>query len=247
MVVLPKIKPKQAKTIGIFSCKGGVGKTTTVANLGAALSDSLKEDILLVDANLTAPNLSIHFGELDPEPTIHDVLAEEKEIDEVVVGVDGLDAIFGSMAFGEEVHRVDLKGCLDPLKKEYNLILLDSSPGLGSEVISAIKACDEMVILTNPDTPTVASTLKTFRAAEKYKVPIFGTVVNKVLGKDYELSAQDIKDALGWPIVASVPEDERVRQATVEGLPIVNFEPESEAAKEFVRLSDKVEDHLKSE
>ncbi|KXA99556.1 hypothetical protein AKJ47_00065 [candidate division MSBL1 archaeon SCGC-AAA261G05] len=243
---MPKIKPKQAQTIGVFSCKGGVGKTTTVANLGVALSESLEGDVLLVDANLTASNLSIHFGELDPSPTIHDVLAEEKSIDEVTQDVDGVDAIYGSMAFGEEIHRVDLKGCLDPLKKKYKLILLDTSPGLGSEVISSIKDCDEMLILTNPDTPTVASTLKTFRAAERYKVSIWGTVVNKVLGQDYELSPKDIKKALGWPIVANVPDDDRVRESTAEGIPIVKFELESEAAKEFVELAEKLEEHIKS-
>lgn len=123
---MPEIKPKQAKTIGVFSCKGGVGKTTTIANLGVLLSKRMEGNVLVVDANLTALNLSIHFGELDPNPTIHDVLAKEKQIDEVIRDTDSLDAIYGSMAFGEEIHRVDLKGCLDPLKKKYKIILLDS-------------------------------------------------------------------------------------------------------------------------
>lgn len=242
---MPKIKPKEARIIGIFSCKGGVGKTTTIANLGYFLSERLEGDVLVVDGNLTAPNLSIHFGELDPNPTIHDVLAEEIPIDEAVQNTDGLDAIYGSVAFGEEIHRVDLKGCLDPLKKMYKLVLVDSSPGMGAEVISAIKACDEIIILTNPDTPTVASTLKTFHAAERYKVPIWGAVINKIVGKDYELSANDIKKAIGWPIVANVPEDGKVRESTAIGVPIVKFEPESPAAKELIRLAERLEDHIK--
>ena len=61
-----RIKPKRAKVIGVFSCKGGVGKTTIVANVGTYLTQQLKGDVLAVDANLSAPNLGLHFGELSP-------------------------------------------------------------------------------------------------------------------------------------------------------------------------------------
>lgn len=233
-----KIKPKRARVIGVFSCKGGVGKTTTVANLGMCLSQYMGDNILAVDANLTSPNLGLHFGEFTPKVTIHDALADELPIEKVVMKCHGLLAILGSIAYGEEIHLVDLRGHLAPLKNKYKVILIDSAPGIGGEVIAAIKACDEIIIVTNPHIPTVASTLKTFRATERYKVPIVGVIVNKVRGESFELPIQDVKKALGWPIISVVPEDPKVREATTAGVPVVRYAPQSSAAKEFKKLGE---------
>ena len=232
-----RIKPKRAMVIGVFSCKGGVGKTTTVANIGMYLSEHLSDNILVVDANLTAPNLGLHFGELSPKVTIHDVLADELPIDKAVMKCSGLSVLLGSIAYGEEIHLVDLRGYIEPLKKKYKLILIDSAPGLGSEVVAAMKACDKILIVTNPEVPTIASTLKTFRAAERYKVPIVGTVVNMVRGDPFELPNREVKKALGWPIIASVPEDTKVRESTSAGVPVVRKYPNSPVSREFGKLS----------
>lgn len=233
-----RIKPKRAKVIGVFSCKGGVGKTTIVANVGMYLAQHLKGDVLAVDANLSAPNLGLHFGELSPKTTIHDALADELPIKEAVMNCRGLPVLLGSIAYSEEVHLVDIRSRLEPLKKKYKLILLDSAPGIGGEVVAAIKACDKIIIATNPDIPTIASTLKTFRAASRYKVPIIGTVVNMVRGESSELPIKDVKKALGWPVIAIVPEDRRVREATAAGIPIVRYKPRAPAAREFKKLGD---------
>jgi len=233
-----RIKPKRAKVIGVFSCKGGVGKTTIVANASMYLAQHLKGDVLAVDANLSAPNLGLHFGELNPKTTIHDVLADELPIEEAVMKCHGMPVLLGSIAYGEEVHLVDLRSYLKPLKKKYKLILLDSAPGIGSEVVAAIKACDEIIIATNPDIPTVASTLKTFREAGRYKVPIIGTIVNMVRKEPHELPIKDVKKALGWPVIAIVPEDRGVREATASGVPIVRYKPKSPAAREFRELGE---------
>lgn len=233
-----EIKPKQARVIGVFSCKGGVGKTTTVANIGLSLVDHMKGDVLLVDANLSAPNLGLHFGELSPKVTIHDALAGDVQIDEAVVKCQGVQALFGSIAYGEDVRLVDVRGMLAPLKNKYKLILVDSAPGIGREVVAAMKACDKIIIVTNPDVPTIASTLKTFRAAERYKIPILGVVVNKVRGEPYELPIKEVKKALGWPIISAVPEDRKVRESTAAGVPVVRYASKSPAAKKFREIGE---------
>ena len=122
-----EIKQRRAHIIGIFSCKGGVGKTTTLANLGMCLSQMLKGNVLAVDANLSAPNLGLHFGELDPKVTIHDALVGEIPIEKAIVDCHGLDVLFGSIAYGEEVHLVDLRSLLEPLRAKYKIILVDSA------------------------------------------------------------------------------------------------------------------------
>jgi len=223
--------------IGVFSCKGGVGKTTTSANIGMYLSEHMKDNVLTVDANLSAPNLSLHLGEFNPKVTIHDVLANEVPIELAVIKRHGLPVLLGSIAYGEQIHLVDLRGHLEPLKKKYKLIIIDSAPGIGSEVVAAIKACDKIIVVTDPTIPTIASTLKTFRAAEQYKIPIMGIVVNMVRKEAFEVPTKDIRKAMGWPILAVVPEDRKVRESTVAGIPIVRYDVNSPAAREFEKLS----------
>ena len=72
-----------AKTIGVLSLKGGVGKTSAVVALGDALSNFGKK-VLLVDANFSAPNLGIHFNTIDPETTLHDVLSKKVNISQAI-------------------------------------------------------------------------------------------------------------------------------------------------------------------
>ncbi|MEM2192028.1 MAG: P-loop NTPase [Candidatus Hadarchaeales archaeon] len=240
-----EIRPRHGKVVGLFSCKGGVGKTTTTANLSLALLEKLGTNILAFDANIGAPNLGLHFGELTPKITIHDVISAELPVENAILTVQGLKMILGSIAFEDEVHLVDLRELINPLRKMFKLVIIDSAPGIGSEVVAALNACDEIIIVTDPYVPTIASTLKTFRAAEKYKVPIFGVVVNRVAGDPFELPIKEIRKALGWPVVAVVPEDKKVREATAAGIPVVKYAPKSPAAKQFVMLANTVYEHLR--
>jgi MinD-like ATPase involved in chromosome partitioning or flagellar assembly len=233
------IKPKWAKILGFFSCKGGVGKTTMVSNLSTLLTDAKKE-VLALDANLGAPNLGLHFGELTPKATVHDVISSDLPIEQAILEVQGVKMILGSIAFEEDVKLVDLGELISPLRSEFDFILLDSAPGVGSEVTMALKACSGMFIVTNPYVPTIASTLKTFRAAEKYKIPILGVIVNRVAGEPYELSLKEIKRALGWPVIGVVPEDKAVTESTAAGIPVVRYKPNSPASKKLKVLAGEI-------
>lgn len=234
-----EIKKKRAITLGIFSSKGGVGKTTTAANLGSFLAGRFPEDVLVVDANLSAPNLGLHLGMINSEPTIHDVLAGEAPIGDAVHDCgNGLHAVLGSIGFDEPVHLVDLKETLKPLKRKYKIMILDSSPGFGPEVISAIKACTEILVVTNPEIPTIASTLRTFKTAERYKVPIKGVVLNKVSEKPHEIPVSEVEDRLDWPVISVVPDDDKVKESLTEGSPIARYEPDADAAEKFEELAD---------
>lgn len=234
-----QIKPKRARVVGIFSCKGGVGKTTTAVNLGTFLAEKLDGDVAVVDANLSAPNLGLHLGVLNPPVTIHDVLAGRAPIERAVQECEGgLHAVLGSIAFSDEVHLVDLKSCIEPLKQSYKVILLDSSPGFGPEVVSAIRACNEILVVTNPEVPTIASTLRTFRAAERFRIPIRGVVLNKVTGKRYEIPISEVRKRLSWSVVAAVPDDDKVRESLTAGIPVARYAPKTPAAKEFKKLAE---------
>lgn len=235
-----RIGPKKAKVLGVFSCKGGVGKTTTAVNLGISLAKKLgSKNVVMVDANLSAPNLGLHLGVTNPPITMHDVLKGGVPIEKAItVHESGLNYIPGTIAINEEVYMVDLKTCLEPLKKRYKLVIVDSSPGLGPEVIAALKASDHLLIVTVPEVPTVAVTLRTFRAAERFKVPVMGVVVNKIRGRRFEIPVHELRKTLGWPILAEIPNDDRVRESLTVGKPVVLYKPQCKAAKGFASLAN---------
>ena len=240
-----RIKPRMARVIGIFSCKGGVGKTTTTVNVATFLAKKFGGNVAVVDANLSAPNLSLHLGILTPPIPIHDVLAGRVPIEQSIYKCNGgLDAVLGSVAFDEEVHLVDLRTTIAPLKRKYKVIFLDSSPGYGPEVVSAMRACNEILVVTNPEIPTIASTLRTFKMAERFKIPIRGVVLNRVEGKRFEIPVSEVRKRLSWPVVATVPYDEKVRESLTVGVPVARYAPKTSAAKELNRLAEWVHANL---
>lgn len=234
-----QIKPKKARIMGVFSCKGGVGKTTIAVNLATFLNEKVSNDVIVVEANFTAPNVALHLGVVDPPITMHDVLAGRTSIERAInVSSWGLHYIPGSIAISEEIYLVDLKSSLAPLKKKYKYIILDSAPGLGPEVISAVKASDELLVVTNPEVPTIATTLRTFRAAERYMTPVRGVVVNKVRGKGYEVPIPEIRKTLKWPIASVIHDDDKVRESLTAGMPVIRYASNSSASKKFRELGE---------
>ena len=83
------------KTIGVISIKGGVGKTSTVVSLGASMA-ALGKKVLLVDGNLSAPNLGMHIG-LDTKKGVHDVLAGKIRPETAIYSHEVLDVMPASM------------------------------------------------------------------------------------------------------------------------------------------------------
>ncbi len=241
------MRQKRGLTLGVFSAKGGVGKTTAVANLGAALAQKLKGRVIIVETNMTASNLGLHLGILDPPVVIQDVVFGRIKITEAIATTDyGLHVIPGSVAFTEELGSIDLRGIMEDLRKKYDVIIIDSAPGFGLEVFAGMKACDELLICCQPRVPAIAGTLQTFRAADHLKIPVFGVVLNRITGKRFEIPTSDIKRTLGWPTLVEIPEDDMVEEGVTRGVPVVLHAPNSPAAVEYRKLAQAVLAHLRA-
>ena len=130
------------KIIGIIAIKGGVGKTTSVANLGAILAKEFKKNVLLVDANFSAPNLGLHFGITNPKKTLHDVLLKRANLADAIVKHSDNLHILPSSFLSKKVNPFRLKGYLNLIKENYDIVLIDSSPALNEEMLSTMIASD---------------------------------------------------------------------------------------------------------
>src|SRR3989344_2195142 len=150
-----------SRVIGCISAKGGVGKTTSAINIAAALN-YFGKDVTLVDANLTSPNVGVYLGHPIPSSTLHDVLRGKKEaLESTSQHSSGIKVLPASISL-RDAKRFDhakLSGVIRDLDGHSDFILVDGSPGLTKEALSAIKALDQVVIITTPEMPAVTDAL----------------------------------------------------------------------------------------
>ena len=241
------LRRRRGLVLGVFSAKGGVGKTTTVANLGAALSQRKKGKVIIVETNMTASNLGLHLGVVDPPVTVQDLVFGRLKVEEGISKTEyGLHLLPGSIAFTTDVGSIDLTPIIEKLRGKYEVIILDSAPGFAPEVISAMKACDEVLVCCQPQIPAIAGTLQSMRALEKMKIPILGVVLTRVTGKRYEVSTSEIRRTLGWPTLVEIPEDDMIPESITRGIPAVLYAPESPAAQQYLKLARLILAHMRA-
>lgn len=227
------------RIIGILSGKGGVGKTTLSANLGTVLSHEYKKKVVLIDANVTAPNLDLHFGLYDEfQYTLRDVLNGTASIDEAInlCSKTGVKIVQSPLSRGK-INLKNLKSVLKKLEKTHDFIILDCAPALGEEVYQIIDMIDEAIIVTMPLIPEVASALKTINTLNERKKVILGLVVNRAKNKKYELKIDEIKAVSKLPVLGVIQEDAKVPHSISQGMPVVIYDRNSKISTQFRRLA----------
>jgi len=234
------------KTIGIISIKGGVGKTSIVASIGASLANDFNKKVLLVDANFSAPNLGLHLGLIQPEVTLHHVLNDKVDIKEAIYESEhGFHIIPGALVYSNSINPFKLKSKLKQLKKYYDVILIDSSPTLNNEILSSIIASDELYVVTTPDHVTLSTTMRAIRAAKQKKTPIAGLILNKVYGKKFELGLEEVEDACEAKVLAVLPHELDIVEALSKNTPSSIYK-NTRSAKELRALAGAMigEEHI---
>ncbi len=225
-----------SRVIGIIAIKGGVGKTSCVAQLGSALADFGKK-VLLVDANFSAPNLGFHVGLVNPKKTLHDALQGKVSIHKAIYAYNkNLHVIPGSL-LNEKINPFLLKKHLAHLRDFYDIILIDSSPNLNHEILATMVAADELIVVTNPDVPTLSCTMHAVKEALRKKIPITGLILNKVRNKDFELSIEEIEDSCGVPVIGYVPESVAVPESIAYTTPLPYHQPMHDVSVEMKKLA----------
>lgn len=227
------------RIIGVVSGKGGVGKTTTVSNLGAALAQIFRRRVVVVDANLTTPNLGLHFGMYHYSATFVDALKRKIPISHALhthpTGVNIIPTSLSTYSYsvgGDEMKEV-LKGL-----ELFEFVLLDSAPGVEREAVPVFEVSDEIIVVTNPEVPALTDALKSMKLAESIGVPVLGVEVNRFQRKErYMLDVYEIEGVCDAPVIAVIPERREVRKSIAIGRPVVINDPFSPAAIEFKRMA----------
>ncbi len=227
------------KIIGVLSLKGGVGKTSTVVALGVAIA-KLRKKVLLIDGNLSAPNLGIHLNLIDPKKTIQQVLQGKKHAKEAVHKLGEIDIIPASIFDRIKVNPLKLKDKIKLLKRKYDIILIDSSPALNEETLAVMLASDKILIVTTPDLPTISTTLKATRLAKNRGTPIIGLIINKAYNKHFELTTKEIEETSQVPVMAVIPHDINILKALSQFQSSIDYKPNSKSSQEYKKLASAI-------
>lgn len=225
-----------AKVIGIISIKGGVGKTTTVSNLGTAISNFNKK-VLLIDADFSSPSLGLHFGLVQPEFTLNYVLKNKITPQEAIEHIDDHLHLLVSNIFKEKVDPHQLKEKVNQLRKEYDYIIIDSSPTLNDDMLATMVASDELLVITSPDYPTLKATLHAIKTARKEKTLINGLILNRKLNKHFELTKEEIEESAEVPILGTVSESSFIPESIAKTAPATLLKPTKKPSLEFLKIA----------
>lgn len=221
------------KIIGIFSGKGGTGKTTCTVNTGLAIH-LLGEKVVLLDCDFDNANLSLHLGLYDFPITIHDVLDKDINILEAVhIHSSGLRFIPASISFRQiESDITKLKASLSDL--DY-VTILDCPPGVNNEVVPLLELCDEILVVTNPNMPAVTDALKIIQKALDMGKNEISVIVN-MSGKKHELKKEEIEETCKVPVLGTIPAHYDFHKSLHHKKPLVLGNPLSPASLAFKRI-----------
>lgn len=227
------------KVIVVASAKGGVGKTTTAINLSTALA-SFGRPVTLLDANLSTPNVGIHLGSPVVPSSVHDAVSGKKSIKNCVYQHEsGVRVVPGSISISalKNSPPQNLGKVIKGLEGTSEIVVVDSAAGLGAEAFSAIDAADEVIVVSTPDLPSVTDALKTIEMTEEKGITVVGVVLNRVRSDKTEMKEDEIAAMLERPVIASIPEDEMIRDSLKKRHPVVFSNPDSNSSVAYKELA----------
>ena len=245
------------KTFVFVNQKGGVGKTTSAINIGAFMAQAGKK-VLLVDFD-SQGNMSSGVGVSKDKPTIYELLAETSSPEQTVkhTPVKNLDAISASIDLsGAAIELVDqenreyfLKNALEPLRSQYDYILIDCPPSLGILTLNGLAAADAVLVPMQCEyfaLEGITLLLQTVKKVQKSINPnlVIGGIFFTMYDSRTRL-AQDVvrrvqsyfKEAVFDTII---PRNVRLSEAPSYGKPICVYDPVCVGAKSYKKLADEV-------
>jgi septum site-determining protein MinD len=237
-----------AQVITVTSGKGGVGKTTAVANLANALAMDGKR-VVCIDGDIGLRNLDVVMGlENRIVYDIVDVIEGRCKLRQAMIRDKHYPELYlipaAQTRDKNAVSPSDMVRICKDLKPDADFIIIDSPAGIERGFRNAIAAAERVLVVTNPEVSAVRDADRVvgiLEAEEKGNPLLIINRLNPALVKNNDmLSAEDVLDLLGIQLVGIVPEDESVIIGSNRGAPVVT-DPKSRAGQAFRNIAKRLE------
>lgn len=230
------------KIYAIASGKGGTGKTTVTANLGAALALQEKK-VLLIDGDAGLGNLDLLLG---LEPSVHldfsHVLQHICTAEEAILSVPYFPTLFFLAAAGKlaDLPIFETTELLRQLREQYDYILLDCPAGFGDFYRLAISQADALICVTIPDIAAVQNGRRALAEAARYSSAEVYLIINRVqfpaMHRGEMLDIESICQIIPAMLLGIIPEDSGCIRAANQG-EILVLSDQSPASQSFRRIA----------
>ena len=227
----------RGQCIAVVSGKGGTGKTSFVAGVGAALALSGRR-VLCLDCDIGLRNLDLALGLSDRTlMDFTDVAQERCTLDLAAVEHPKIPGLFLLTAparlRGRPVTETQMTDLLQEVRKRYDFCLLDAPAGLGYGFQLATCGADRCVVVTTADASSLRDAQHTVMKLDRFPAGALHLVVNRVRRKMLRHMHATIDDAIdraGLPLLGVVPEDDALPLCMNRGLPIALADGQNAAA-----------------
>ncbi|WP_202080225.1 septum site-determining protein MinD [Caldalkalibacillus salinus] len=235
------------EAIVVTSGKGGVGKTTTTANLGTALGMQGKK-VCLVDTDIGLRNLDVIMGlenriiydlvdVADGSCRLKQALIKHKDVEELYL----LPA--AQTKDKNDIEPEQISKIIQELKQDFDYIIIDCPAGIEQGFRNAVTGADRAVVVTTPEKSAVrdADRIIGLLEAEKMEAPrlVINRIRPKMMRKGEMLDVDEIVNILAIDLLGIVPDDEHVIRASNEGIPTV-MNPHSKASIAYNNIARRI-------
>lgn len=223
-------QPKSAAALGraivVTSGKGGVGKTTTTANLGTALA-LRGASVVLIDADVGLRNLDILLG-LESRVRYHllDVLEDRVEVDEALVADKHSERLFLLAAAQarekDEIETSKIQALVSKLRERFDFVLIDSPAGIELGFKNAVAGADEAIVICTPEVAAVRDVDRVVGLLGSRFRPqlIINRLRPALVRKGKMLSIEDVNAILRLPLLGVIADEPEIIVTTNRGEPI---------------------------
>ncbi|GGG74268.1 MULTISPECIES: septum site-determining protein MinD [Paenibacillus] len=234
------------EAIVITSGKGGVGKTTTSANLGTALA-LLGKKVCMVDTDIGLRNLDVVMGlenriiydlidVADGRCRLNQALIKDKRFDELYM----LPA--AQTKDKNDVQPDQVKQIVLELKQDFDYVIIDCPAGIEQGFRNAIAGADRAIVVTTPENAAVRDADRVIGLLDKEKIAskiIINRIRNNMVKTGDMLDIDEICQVLAVDLIGIVPDDEKVIKAANAGEPTV-MDPSSRAAIAYRNVARRI-------
>ena len=217
------------EVIVITSGKGGVGKTTTTANIGIGLSSAGKK-VLVIDTDLGLRNLDVVLGlENRIVYNLVDVIESKCRLKQAVIKDTRFENLYllpsAQTKDKTSVSPEQMKKLCEELKKQFDYILLDCPAGIEQGFRNAIAGASKALVVTTPEVSAIRDADRIIGLLEAEDLRDIHLIINRLrmdmVKRGDMMSVDDVCDILAIPLLGAVPDDEHIVISTNQGEPLV--------------------------